>query len=219
MKRIVVLALLLFVFVTFFNVGFCTRVNTKTRIRRRTTQTVTPTPMPTTKFGIVLPTKKSLLELTVTSTIIWISGFFFVVWVLVQIFQFVLHSGYHEGPNAVPHIALNWYSLFKLSYNTQSDDLRRKINAYFIKVIIYPSGLIFAAYSIFVLYSGDNKIDADKVLHIEILRAMTVFLIGMMIFEILYRTHSSFSMIIHHWAAVLDCILVLYWDYENLAFL
>jgi hypothetical protein len=26
-------------------------------------------------------------------------------------------------------------------------------------------------------------------------------------------------MIIHHWAAVLDCLLVLHWDYENLAFL
>jgi hypothetical protein len=26
-------------------------------------------------------------------------------------------------------------------------------------------------------------------------------------------------MVIHHWAAVLDCILVLYWSYENLAFL
>ncbi|KAL0476568.1 Exoc6 [Acrasis kona] len=178
----------------------------------------TKPPTPTGKYGITLPTRRGLLELTFTSTIIWISIFFFFVWILVQAFQYILYRGYHSK-SEIPIVKLRWFPLFKLTYNSQSDDLRRKINAYWIKGIVYPAGLACAAWSLSVLYSGDNSLTAEKIPHIEVLRAMTVFLIGMMIFEILYRTHSSLSMIIHHWAAVLDCILVLYWDYENLAFL
>jgi hypothetical protein len=116
-----------------------------------------PTPTATAPFGIVLPDKKpALLELTFNSTIVWICALFFVVWALVQLFQFVANRGYTEERGMVPHITLHWTSLFKLSYNSQSDDIRRKINAYFIKGVIYPLGLAFSAYSLGVLYGGDN---------------------------------------------------------------
>jgi hypothetical protein len=127
-------------------------------VSRKTPRTTKapPTPKPTAPYGIDLPHKRGILELTVNSTSIWICSFFFLVWALVQILQFVLTRGYTGERGVVPNVKLGWFSLLKLSYNSQSDDLRRKINAYFLKGIIYPTGLAFSSYSLGVLYSGNN---------------------------------------------------------------
>jgi hypothetical protein len=178
------------------------------------------------KTSPILPVQQSLYLI---QTVGWTALSFFIIWAIIQIFQKLVSYPYHynfkfsderymKNPQNMPQILPKWLSLAIFAYNSSENDIQRKINIYFLKGVIYPLFLLIGFVPIAVIFFSDNQLSSYKLVFIDLLRVGAVFVMCSFIFELTYRSHTMWLTILHHWGAIINCILLLLWELDNLAY-